>query len=355
MDVLVVSAFYKIDSKRSLEIYMTRINLLIKNTKCKFLIFTNEDTLPHIPMREGIELRVLPIEDFYSNSFASNNEYEIMTKRYSTHTAENPVSSDLIKIYAEKHMFVNRAIDLYPNYSYYLWNDLGSLVGPDTNPYLASYPSISKIKQLNIGDKVCFSIRANVSLHEYSTGIPDKRIHLDTPIAGTIILGNKRAWRNFIPMYHRSFNQLKQNSGYWGNDEHVYFHMLCNNPEHITGVFTYGFKLPIPDIYQCHSWNMFGFLLSDLYTDPIIKFEPIRVVSGYPNISKALWGSNDRKIDVKSYFHNKKDNSRVYLDYTTFKEDPAPGRSKTLYIEYLDGRKQWADEYTYLDLNTPCK
>lgn len=352
MDVLVVSAFYRMSSKRTIETYKTRIDYFLKNTSCKVLIFTTEDCIPMLDVRDNLEFRILPIEDFYSNQFASTQEYEHMTELYSKLTAEKPVSTDLLKVYAEKHMFVNRAIDMYPGYKYYIWTDIGFVIGHQTIQYLPTFPSIAKIENLNIGDKICFAIRDTISLSEYTYGIATPRIRLDTPVAGTTILGNKKAWRKFVHLYHSSLVHMKKNDHYWGNDEHVYFNMLCNNPDDITGMITYGFKLPIQDIYQCNSWNMFVYMLTDLYRGPIEEFKPVRSVDGYLNVQSATWGTEDSYVDVTENIRGKKDTSRIYVDYKMFPYDPAPGRLKYLEIDYTDGRTQQIKEYTYGTLLT---
>ena len=350
MDVLVVSAFYQMESKRGLEIYKTRIDYFLKNTTCKILIFTTEDCIPLLNVRNNLEYRILPKESFYSQHFATESEYTEMAKWYSKAVAEKTISVDLIKLYGEKHMFINRAIDMYPHYKYYIWTDIGFVIGEDTIPYLPSYPSLSKIESLNIGDKICFAVRDSVQIDEYRSGVADKRIRLDTPVAGTIILGNHVAWRRFIPLYHRSLAYLKKNGRCWGNDEHVYFHMLCNNPKDTTGVITYGFKLPIPDIYKCNSWNMLAYLLTDRYTDPIEMFEPIQPIDGYKNIKSAKWGYGNSVTDVTHIFHNKKDTSRVYVDCNLFLVDPLPGHVKYLDIDYKNGKSQRVYEYKYVTL-----
>ena len=349
MDVLVVSAFYRINSKRPFEAYLTRIEYYLKNTTCKILIFTTEDLVPVLSMRKNLEFCIVPFENFYSQQIATDDEYAKMSEWYSNSVAKKSVCSNLIKLYAEKHMFVNRAIDMYPNYLYYLWNDIGCIWGDDVVPYLSSYPSLSKIESLNIGDKICFPVRDKVSLKEYSSGIPEPRKQLDAPTGG-LILGNKVAWRKFVRIYHSSLSYLKLNGHCWGNDEHVYFHMLCNNPNDITGVITYGFKLPIKDIYQCNSWNMIMFLISDLYNNPILKFEPIKSIDGIPTIKSATWGNHLASLDVTNIFRNKKDNSTMYIDFNLFPVDPCRGMNKFLTIEYENGNKEVVSEYRYLHI-----
>lgn len=352
MSVLVVSALYRIQSKRPIEEYLKRASYLIHNTSCNFLIFTTPDVEFLIPRRAGVKTCILPIEDFYSNKFATPEEYESMAKWYSADTAKTHVSPELLKIYAEKHMFVNRAIDKFPEYSYYVWNDIGTIWGDCVLKYLPSYPSISKINSLKLGDKICFSVRDVVNLEEYTSGIPADRARMDPPIAGSIILGNKLAWQKFALNYRASLKQLQCAGKYWGCDEHVYFHMLSKNPDDTTGVVVKGVYLPVPEGYAI-TWNMFTFILSDIHLPKPIMFEPIVSTNGYPHIKNAFWGNEASRIDVTDVLRNKRDNSQIFLSYKYFQEDPVPGVIKHILIEYIDGRTQLVEEYTPFYLFKP--
>lgn len=349
MDTVIVSALYRVDSKRPIKEYITRAEYLILNTVSDMVIYTTTDVQPLLPKRKGVTTVILPIEEFYSQTLATKEEYESMAGWYSNVTAKKPIGSDLLRIYAEKHMFVNRTIDRFPGYSYYVWSDIGIVWGRCVTHYLKTYPSISKINSLNLGDKICFSIREAITLEEYTTGFSNHRLRLDAPIAGSIILGNKVAWRNFIKFYHKSFECVRQNNKCWGNDEHIYFHMLCKNPDNFTGINVVGVELPVQKGYAI-TWNRMCFLLSDVYANRLDMFEPITPISGYPNIVKASWGFEDKQLDVTQYFREKKDTSNITLSYKLFKTDPAPGKAKQLRIEYDTGVIDTIQEYSTFGL-----
>jgi len=61
MNILTVSALYKINSKRPFEEYIHFMNILITSTTHKMVIFTTEDIKHFIPMRENIHIIILPI------------------------------------------------------------------------------------------------------------------------------------------------------------------------------------------------------------------------------------------------------------------------------------------------------
>ena len=116
MNILTVSALYKINSKRSFEEHIRFANIFITSTTHEMIIFTTEDIKEFIPIRENIHIIILPIEQWYSHSFANENQYNRITRFYSAIHGARHIDSNLIKVYAEKHMFVNRALELFPNF-----------------------------------------------------------------------------------------------------------------------------------------------------------------------------------------------------------------------------------------------
>ena len=352
METLLVTALYRFESKRPLDAYISCVKTLIMNTICDTVIFTTEDLTYLIPKRKGVEIIILPVDEWYSNVYASPKEYEEMVKKYNDMSGKNGntiynSNVNLIKIYAEKHIFVNRAINLFSNYSYYVWHDIGGFVNNEITHYFSSFPSINKIRALNIENKVCFCILNDITINHYKSGIV-LNSH-NCAISGSMIIGNKYAWRKFIGMYQTSLRFLQENDGYWGNDEHVYFHMLCKNPIHVIGINIHGDLLPIPTSI----WSRAKYLLSDSYTTPLTLFEPIKEIIGYPNVKNALWGVNGNNVDVTDFFNNKKDTSQMHLKHTLFEVDPAPGFFKYLTIEYHDGTIQKQKEWDVFNLIEP--
>jgi len=268
MNILTVSALYKINSKRPFEEYIHFMNILITSTTHKMVIFTTEDIKHFIPMRENIHIIILPIEEWYSHSFASENQYKTITQFYSVvHNVRN-IDSNLIKVYAEKHGFIYRALQAFPNFSHYMWMDIGCIrMDAELKPYLSSFPSINKLQLLNIGDKICFQLRRDLN----TCYLSDFNSFRCSPyIAGGIIIGSSKAWAQFPQLYQTSLAVLRKMKVLWGNDEHIYTHMLITNREHITAIETYHDNIA-PDFPHRRyiSWVTLLLALSDNYTGPI--------------------------------------------------------------------------------------
>uniref|UniRef100_A0A6C0IBN8 Nucleotide-diphospho-sugar transferase domain-containing protein n=1 Tax=viral metagenome TaxID=1070528 RepID=A0A6C0IBN8_9ZZZZ len=268
MDILTVSALYKINSKRPFEEYFYFMRLLITSTTHKMVIFTTEDIKHFIPMRENIHIIILPIEEWYSHSFANENQYKRITQLYSIIHNVRRIDSNLIKVYAEKHMFVKRALQLFPDFSYYMWMDIGCVrMDAELKPYLTTFPNINKLQLLNIGDKICFQLRRDISINNLNDF---NSFRCNPYIGGGIIIGSSKAWAQFPQLYQTSLASLKKMKVLWGNDEHIYTDMLIKNQEHITAIETYHADIA-PDFPHRDYMTWFGFLfaLSDNYTGPI--------------------------------------------------------------------------------------
>ena len=268
MNILTISALYKINSKRPFEEYIHFMKLLITSTTHEMVIFTTEDIKQFIPIRENIHIIILPIEGWYSHSFSSDFEYNRIMHYYRRihNIANNDIN--LMKIYAEKHMFVNRALKLFPNFSHYMWMDIGCIrMDSELKPYLKSFPSITKLQELNIGDKICFELRRDLTKHylnDYNS------FYCKPYIAGGIIIGTYKAWIQFPQLYHKSLTTLKKMKVLWGNDEHVYTYMLLTNSEHIIALQTYHDDIAPDFPYRDYlTWVGLVFALSDNYTGPI--------------------------------------------------------------------------------------
>ena len=267
-NILTVSALYKIKSKRPFEEYVRFMTLLITSTSHEMVIFTTEDIKHFIPLRANIHIIILPIEEWYSHSFSHQDEYNIMARFYAIVHEIRDYDTNLIKVYAEKHMFVNRALKLFPNYSYYLWMDIGCVrMDTELKPYLATFPSINKLQLLNIGDKICFQLRREI----FIDGFKDfNKLQCKAYIAGGIIIGSHKAWSNFPQLYQTSLASLKKVPILWGNDEHVYTYMLLTNSDHIVALQTHHDDIAPDFPYRNYlTWVGLVFALSEHYTGPI--------------------------------------------------------------------------------------
>lgn len=323
------------------------MNKFIDSSNCYILIFTTEDYLDSIPKLDRVFPVVLPIKEWESNMLASDDEYNVQIKLYENTVGKQGISIDLIKLYHEKYNFVNRAIKLFPNYTYYVWTDIGLIQDTfmNTNLYrvIKTYPTI-KVGNI-IKDSICFTLRRAILKNIYDCGISDEKCSQTSYIVGGMIVGNKVAWSKFKELYNTSFQHFRDNSLFWASDEHIYLHMLCKNPNDITAleIFRKHSYSAIPCIG--HNWNTGTLLLTESYPGEIHFFKPpVERPQGFPNVRKALWFSESKSLDVTDTIRNIKESGPIELMHTIFTEDPQPYYPKLLYVEYDDDRQQLIQE-----------
>jgi len=348
--LLLVSALYKFKSKLDFNIYVEHANNLISNTYCDMVIFTEAPTVDLLVKRNNLKIIVLDTSEWKSNMFATEEEFNSMIPKFkdSFGVHHREIESKMIKMYMEKHIFVNKTIDMFPNYKYYIWNDIGLKIKPIRlfKKYLSTYPDIGKIDSLNIGDKLCFQMRRYPFDEEKNNTFQLEDICDASIIGGGIIIGNKIAWRTFKILYRKTLEYFKLNNIFWGNDETLYFHILMKYPKYATALYTIS---PVVGIGIIHDniryYGFFGayILLSKDSTYKVTLFDnPDRVVG---RAKRITWGEGNDYYDVTNIINNLPSNKIILLDYSLFPYDPAKGKFKSLFFEYEDGRVDELKEY----------
>ena len=354
--VLLVSALYKFKSKTDFSLYIERANDLISNTYCDMVVFTEASIVDVLVKRNNLTIIILEASEWESNKFAKEEEfYEQIPNFRICFWVWDELDIKMIKIYMEKHIFVNRAIDAFPNYKYYIWNDIGVKSKPVRlfKKYLSSYPDISKIDSMNLGDKICFQMRRYPTQEEKNKKIQLSIDGIASIIGGAIIVGNKNAWRTFKILYRRSIDYFKLNNLFWGNDEPVYFNMIMKNPNNATAVYTVNPTLVNGIITSdCNFFGYFGAyaLFSGDSNFKLTLFDnPIYKLNG--NIKEATWGAGSQYSDVTNIIRNLPPNTNILLDNFIFPDDPASGKFKTLYVQYENGKVDEVNEYEVFSIN----
>ena len=348
--VLLVSALYKFKSKIDFSLYIERANDLISNTSVDMVVFTEAPTVELLNKRHNVKIIVLEIDQWESNNFATPEEFNSMIPLFQDafFVRHREIDPAMIKMYMEKHIFVNKVIDMFPNYKYYIWNDIGVKIKPIRlfKKYLSTYPDIGKIDSLNIGDKLCFQMRRYPFDEEKNNTFQLEDICDASIIGGGIIIGNKIAWRTFKILYRKTLEYFKLNNIFWGNDETLYFHILMKYPKYATALYTIS---PVVGIGIIHDniryYGFFGayILLSKDSTYKVTLFDnPDRVVG---RAKRITWGEGNDYYDVTDLINRLPTNKVILLDYSLFPYDPAKGKFKSLFFEYEDGRVDELKEY----------
>jgi len=334
MNALIVAALYKFKSKRPFEDYIQYLNDLVSNVDSNIVLFTSPDLVEIIPKFSNLKVISLNMDDWKSNELMSNKEYDEYVEEYGIrYMKKETPDPKLFKIYLEKHVFVTRATELFPNYKFYVWMDAGCIRDKEWFPYLKSFPSVSKIESINIGDKICFQNRFHIANY--------KTYELDNFgfISGSIILGNKFAWRKFRILFLDCFYEMRRNKKLIVQDELIYCNMFSKFPNDVMMVETFHPNI-CPEILNRYRTDWFGAigLFSDKYIDTI------RVTHKNPiRITLASWGVEEFRLDVTSQVQDLVDKTPITIDNSMF-FDTGAWRKKFLFIHYENGMIQRVDQ-----------
>jgi hypothetical protein len=335
MAVLIVTALYKFTSKFSFETYIEYFKKLLFNTRCNFVLFTTTDLVDILPKHERLTIITLDPSKWTSYELLTEAEFPRYVHGYASIFMEGKLPDPrLLRLYSEKYSFVNRAIERFPQYNYYFWLDAGCIRNDEWIPYLKTFPSETKIKSLNIDDKICFQNRIYVESFRKqgpcNIGI----------VGGALIFGNKTAWGKFRNLFLLAFAEMRKLDMLVVQDEIIYSTMLCRFPEHVTGLETYHPTI-IPEIAYRYTADWFGgiALLSDKYTHKLNL-----CIREIPKITYASWGIREIRMDVTDIINILKHNCPIKIERTMF-QDKIYG-DKFLLIQYENGVQQRVDENT---------
>jgi len=234
-EATVVSAFYEMPSKYSLNTYKEWMRNFLTNTPCYLVFFCEES------MKEFIEecrsenvsrtrIVVLPREEWLMNK-----KYpETFWKRQLNMDPERDVhkSSDLYKVWHEKKEFVKRAITLNPfNHDDFIWMDAGCVRNRSFAYLLQEFPANSRIPTnrmllLNVQpfskqDNTIYRFEKGITIQGGVTGV--------ARIGGTLYAGSTRMWTQFDKAYNIVFDKYLLANVFLGKDQSLLATLVLEN------------------------------------------------------------------------------------------------------------------------------
>jgi hypothetical protein len=235
MPATVVSAFYEMPSKRSINEYKIFMNNFLRNIKCHLVFFCEES------MREFVEearkdfmdrtrIIILPREDWVMNKKHS----ELFWKKQFNMDPEKDIhkSPDLYKVWHEKKEFVKRAIELNPfDHDDFVWMDAGCIRSEEMASLLKDFPHSSRIPTnrmllLNVQafskqDNTIYSFDKGVTIQGGVTGV--------ARIGGTLYAGSTRMWNQFDKAYNIIFDKYVSANVFLGKDQSLLATLVLEN------------------------------------------------------------------------------------------------------------------------------
>lgn len=163
-----VSAFYILNSKFSIEIYKKWFDYFLTNLKkCNLIIFTNKESYYLLKKYENINIKIIivELEDFYTYRY-----HNLWKKNHLININLNKITSwELNMLWNEKISFVKKAIELNIfNTDWYGWCDIGYF-RPESKGTLSidnikSWPNYNIIKNLN-STKIYYALINNNNIY----------------------------------------------------------------------------------------------------------------------------------------------------------------------------------------------
>ena len=219
-DVSVVSAYYPVKSKNSVEEYLKWLEFW-KHIPCNLVFFTTPELVEQIKnIRNGIEdrTRVIPLPFSELEAF----------KRYGTDMWINEKSKDheeyhtpeLYALWYEKKEFIRKAIELNPFISSkFVWCDAGICRHPEWIPRLLQFPRSDRISENK------FMV---LRITDFENETDFQQINC---VGGGILAATKEIWLKYYYKYDNMLLTYLENNKFVGKDQSIIASIIQMEPD----------------------------------------------------------------------------------------------------------------------------
>ena len=231
MVVCVVSAFYKIPSKNSLEEYLAWIDPFFKSMPFNLILFTHAELVPVFKtMREKWMDRTLiaelPLTEFNAFKKWGRSAWEkAQTQDTEIATGTNH-SPELYATWYEKKEFVLRAIKMGAfGASHFVWCDAGILRFPNWLPYLHAFPREDLIPPGKM---------TLLQIDEFQPGdTVDTVLQGVNRIGGGIQAADAETWQWWCVQYDSMMIQYQLSNRFIGKDQSLMASLCLAHPDRV--------------------------------------------------------------------------------------------------------------------------
>ena len=235
--VTVVSAFYTMKGKHSMEVYKERIRVFLEGCPCKMVFFTEEDLVPFIRECRRAYEDITDVLVFERSKWTANKNHKqiIWDALYVKDTVKGKYTTDYYKFLYEKREFVKRVIDYNPfGHTDFIW--INPTICKDSRiiPLIKSFPVASRIPtdRLMLFNITPFEF-SDEKIKTYSGtvifGVRDKN-----RISSSIIAGTKEQWIHYYDMYEESVKKFQKANLFWGLDSILLASIALENKEKVS-------------------------------------------------------------------------------------------------------------------------
>jgi hypothetical protein len=234
MSATIVTAFYPLQkSKHSIQEYASWIHNFITNITSPIILFTEEPFCSLVQqMRDeaGLSSTLQIIQKpFDEVKFSSPEWIDIWTKQLLIDKWAHVHGQELFRVWANKPFFVEEAIQRNPFQSeIFVWCDVGCWRDPTVAKICGpGWPAAHKITPKQMHIITVNSMRsflqqvASKDSWTHEEVVRDINVRDQALVGGTILLGDKEAWSQWIPAFEASLHYYIQNNLFAGDDQAV--------------------------------------------------------------------------------------------------------------------------------------
>ena len=310
--VTVVTAYYKVPSKRSHGEYDTFINNFLNNIKCNLIIFTSSDLVKYFKYKIKDKLNIILIIKEFDELEIYKKYNNIWESQYLMDNQKNIRTKFCYIIWNSKLNFIKEAIELnYFNSDKFIWNDIGCIRNSEYIDLLDNYPVYD-----NISNKKIDIILLNNSIDSSQKYFQDK-IHF----SGGLFGGNIENMLKFHKLYYYKFDEYLKNNQFIGCDQQIICSVYLENKDLFNAINPYIDNINESNKYiPCNYSNKWFYIfyyysLNTTNIEDISKIEEIKYVifrSG-GRLGNALFRylacilfsiKNNQKYILENDFHN---------------------------------------------------
>jgi hypothetical protein len=222
LETTVVTAFYPLKAKHSIEKYMEWIQYFCQ-IQCSLVVYTDENFVPFFQqLRKGLPTTIIS-KALSSYEMTNSTWLPLWTKHHELDPEKHIHTPDLYSVWAIKQECVALTIQANPfNTEWFVWCDVGIHRDPSTHGLYVEFPlSVPALcKPGHIGLLEINPIPE--TFLNYTEILPAPNVSL----GGGCIVGDRAAWASFCTGYKDMLTTMDARGEFIGKDQTVFFRML---------------------------------------------------------------------------------------------------------------------------------
>jgi len=216
-DVTVVSAYYPVKSKNSVDEYLKWLEIW-KHIPCNLVFFTTPELVEKInEIRSSIKnTKVIPLEFFELEAFKRYGMEVWLNEKTKDH--ESYHTPELYVLWYEKKEFIKKAIELNPfDTSKFVWCDAGICRHNEWIPRLLTFPRSDRISNTK------FNV---LRITDFENETDFQKINC---VGGGILAATKNVWLEYYNKYDCMIQTYLEKNKFIGKDQSIIASMIQND------------------------------------------------------------------------------------------------------------------------------